>query len=146
MDTYPVTSRGRAHFIDHVLQFPLSRIVLGIIFVAIGVLAAQLVISLLQQALSLRSPFPAPFVVLEVLLVVLATFMAYGAYVRLIEHRPVTELSRSGALRDLGLGTVGGIGLMAAVISIVWLLGDYRVTGTNQWMVLLAPLAADVPS
>jgi membrane protease YdiL (CAAX protease family) len=150
MQTHPVLVKGQvkgqARFIDTVLQFPLSRIVLGILFVAIGVLAAQLVVALLQQALSLKSPFPAPFVGLEVVLAVLAPFLAYGAYAHLVERRSATELSRTGALGDLSLGIVGGVGLIAAVIGILWLLGDYHVTGTNHWTVLLVPLAADVPS
>jgi preprotein translocase subunit Sss1 len=126
METYPVPTKGQTRFIDNVLQFPLSRIVLGILFVAVGVLAAQLVVTLLQQALRLTSPFPAPFVVLEVVVVVLATLLAYSAYVRLVQHPSVTELSRTGALRDLGLGIVGGVGLIAAVIGILWLLGDHH--------------------
>jgi uncharacterized protein len=72
--------------------------------------------------------------------------VAYGAYVRLVERRPVTELSRIGALRDVGRGIAGGAGLIAAVVGILWLLGDYHVSGTHHWTVLLVPLAADVPS
>jgi membrane protease YdiL (CAAX protease family) len=120
--------------------------VIGILFVAVGVLAAQVVLALLQQALRLKSPFPALFVALEVALVVLATFVAYGAYVRLVERRPVSELSRTGALREVSLGIVGGVGLIAAVVGVLWLLGDYHVTGTNDWTVVLPPLAANVPS
>jgi len=146
METPPAPPTGQARLIDKVVQFPLSRILLGILFVAVGVLAAQLVVALLQQTLGLRSPLPAPFVVLEVVVVVLATYLAYGVYVRLIERRPVTELSGHGALRELGLGVLGGAGLIAAVIGILWLLGDYHVTGTTSWTALLAPLAADVPS
>jgi uncharacterized protein len=146
MKTHTAPVKDQARLIDNVLQFPLSRMVIGILFVAVGVLAAQVILALLQQAFSLRSPFPAPFVILEVAMVVLATYTAYGAYVRLVERRPVTELSRTGALRDLGLGIVGGVGLIAAVIGMLWLLGDYHVAGTNSWTALLAPLAADVPS
>jgi membrane protease YdiL (CAAX protease family) len=146
METDPAPVRGQARLIENVLQFPLSRMVIGILFVAVGVLAAQVVLALLQQALRLKSPFPALFVALEVALVVLATFVAYGAYVRLIERRPVSELSRTGALREVGLGIVGGVGLIAAVVGVLWLLGDYQVTGTNDWTVVLAPLAANVPS
>jgi membrane protease YdiL (CAAX protease family) len=146
MQTQPVSGKGQARVFDTILHFPLSRMVLGIAFVASGVVAAQLVVALLQQTLSLTSPFPVPFVVLEVVLVVLVTFLAYAGYVRLVEHRPVTELARPGALRDLGLGIVAGAGLISAVVGILWLLGDYHVTGTNHWTVLLAPLAADVPS
>src|SRR5262245_55191186 len=119
MQTQPLPAKGQARVFDAVLHFPLSRIVLGFLFVAIGVLAAQLVVALLQQTLDLKSPLPAPFVALEVVLVVLATFLAYGAYVRLVERRPVTEFSCSGALRDVGLGIVGGAGLIAAVVGIL---------------------------
>src|SRR5262249_694761 len=142
----PMPVKGQARFFDTVLHFPLSRIVLGLLFVGSGILVAQLVVALLQQTLGLKSPLPAPFVTLEVVLVVLATFVAYGASVRLVERRPVTELSRTGALRDVGLGIAGGAGLVASVVGILWLLGDYRVIGTNPWTVLLVPLAADVPS
>ena len=95
---------------------------IGILFVAVGVLAAQVVLAVLQQALRLKSPFPALFVALEVALVVLATFVAYGAYVRLVERRPVSELFETGALREVGLGIVGGVGLIAAVAGVLWLL------------------------
>src|SRR5262249_6460615 len=119
MQTQPIHVKGQARFLDTVLQFPLSKIVLGLLFVASGVLAAQLVVAMLQQTLSLTSPFPAPFVVLEVVLVVLATFLAYGGYVRLVERRPITELSRSASLRDVGLGIMGGAGLITAVVGIL---------------------------
>jgi membrane protease YdiL (CAAX protease family) len=129
-----------------VLQFPLARIVLGIVFVAVGVLVAQVVIAVIERALGLKSPLPALFVVFEVLFVVLLTYSAYGLYVRLIERRPLVELSWHGSLSDEGHGLVGGFVLIAVVVGILWLLGDYHVTGTHAWTVILAPLAADVPS
>lgn len=139
-------TKVQARPLDNILHFPSISMVLGILFVAVGVLVAQVVVALLRQALGLRSPLPAPFVVLEVLIVVLATYLAYGAFVRLVERRPVTELSGPGAILQLSLGMLGGAALIAAVIAILWLLGDYHVTGTNSWTALLAPLAADVPS
>jgi membrane protease YdiL (CAAX protease family) len=119
---------------------------LGVVFVAIGVLVAQLVIAVIEQALRLKSPLPALFVFFEVLLVVLLTYVAYGLYIRLIERRPLVELTWHGALPDVGLGLVGGFALIAVVVGTLWLLGDYHVTGTNAWTAILAPLAADVPS
>jgi uncharacterized protein len=139
-------TKVQARALHNVLHFPLISMFLGILFVAVGVLAAQVVVALLRQAFGLRSPLPAPFVVLEVLLVVLATYLAYGAFVRLVERRPVTELSGPWAVAQLSLGTLGGAALIGVVIAILWLLGDYRLTGTNSWTALLAPLAADVPS
>jgi membrane protease YdiL (CAAX protease family) len=146
METSSAPAAGQVRFVEKALHFPLTRIALGILFVAIGALVAQLVVALLQQAFSLKSPLPAPFVVLEVVLVVVAVLVAYGAFVRLVERRPIAELARHDALRDVGLGVAGGAGLIAVVIGVLWLLGDYHVTGTNSWTALLAPLAADVPS
>jgi len=57
---------------------------------------------------------------------------AYFTFVRAIEKRPVTELSTSGALRELGLGVLVGTGLFTAVIALLWLLGYYTVTGSNS--------------
>ncbi len=128
------------------LQFPLIRIVLGIVFVGIGVAAAQFIISLLKQVFALSSPLPIAFDLLEILLVVLATSLAYGAYVHLIEQRPVMELVRKQATGELGIGMLFGVGLFTIVIAILWLLGTYRVTGLNAWRVFIVAPVADVPS
>jgi membrane protease YdiL (CAAX protease family) len=128
-----------------VLHFPLMRIILAIVFVGIGVAVAQVLIALLKQAFALSSPLPIPFVFFEIILALLAASGAYYAYVHLIEQRPVSELSRDG-VGELGLGILIGAGLFTLVIGILWLLGAYHVTGSNDWSVLLGALAADVPS
>src|SRR5947209_8950169 len=129
-----------------VLQFPLTQIVLGTGFVAIGVVAAQVIITLLKQMFALSSPLPLPFVLVEIILALLATYVAYYAYVHLVEQRPVTELERRGAVRGLSIGVLLGVGLFTLVMSILWLLGVYHVTGMNDWSVIVTALAADLPS
>ncbi|HET9920148.1 MAG TPA: hypothetical protein VFQ30_09935 [Ktedonobacteraceae bacterium] len=42
------------------VQFPLTRIVLGTFFVGIGVTVALLIIAFLKQVFALSSPFPSP--------------------------------------------------------------------------------------
>jgi len=128
------------------LQFPLTRIVLGTGFVAIGVVAAQVSITLLKQGFALSSPLPLPFVLLEIILVLLATSVAYYAYVHLVEQRPVTELERREAVPGLSTGVLLGVGLFTLVMSVLWLLGVYHVTGMNDWSVLIPALADDLPS
>jgi membrane protease YdiL (CAAX protease family) len=134
-----------AHPFRKVLHFPVTRMILAVVFVGIGVAVAQVLIALLKQALALSSPLPLPFVLLEIILAVLAASGAYYAYVRLLEHRRLRELSTEG-VGDLGIGILSGLGLFALVVGILWLLGAYQVTGTNDWSVLIGALAADVPS
>lgn len=134
-----------AHPIWKVLHFPVTRIILAVVFVGSGVAAAQGLIALLKQAFVLSSPLPISFVLFEIILAVLAVSGAYHTYVQLIEHRPVRELSQEGG-GEFGIGILIGVGLFALVAGILWLLGAYHVTGTNAWPVLIVALAADVPS
>jgi len=134
------------HLFWKVLRYPLTRIVLGTLFVGSGVTAALLIINLLKQGFALSSPFPLPFDLVEIILVVLAAYLAYYAYVHLIEQRPVTELEGREAVGELGSGLLLGAGLFTLVIGILWLLSSYHVTGLNAWSVLIVALVADLPS
>jgi membrane protease YdiL (CAAX protease family) len=73
-----------------------------------------------------------------------AVSLAYSAYVRLVEKRPVSELSLDGAWRELGAGIALGAGMLAGTVGILWLLGHYRVTGVNGLGFVAAPLIAAV--
>lgn len=126
-----------------VIRFPLIRVALAILFVAVGIVAAQLVIGLLGRAFSLQSP---PIAILSVVIASLAVCGAYGAYVRLVEQRVVSELSGKGALGELSFGILIGLGLLAIIIAILWLPGYYQVIGTHSWEVLIAALVVNVPS
>lgn len=68
------------------------------------------------------------------------TLIVYRAVVRRTENRPVTELSRTGAARSLGLGALIGIGLFALVIANIALLGGYAVDGFGSPGALLGLL------
>ncbi|GAA1041222.1 type II CAAX endopeptidase family protein [Virgisporangium ochraceum] len=71
---------------------------------------------------------PGLTLVLGVAAAVLA-IVAYRWIVRRTERREVGELSRPGAVRATGLGALLGIGLFAAVIGVIALLGGYTVDG-----------------
>jgi membrane protease YdiL (CAAX protease family) len=116
-----------------ILQFPLTRIVLAILFLVIPV---ALTLILVRAALDkpMRIMWPQ----------LLATAICVGSYclyVRLIEKRAVSELSRSGALRELGSGLLIGASLLAATMGILAALGVYQVTGSDRWTVVIVPLA-----
>jgi membrane protease YdiL (CAAX protease family) len=116
-----------------ILQFPLTRIVLAILFLAVPV---SLTLILIKAALPkpMRTLWPP-------LLATAICIGSYCLYVRLIEKRPVSELSRPGALRELGSGLLIGASLLAATMGILAALGVYQVTGSDRWTVVIVPLA-----
>jgi uncharacterized protein len=57
--------------------------------------------------------------------------LAYLLLVKLIERRRVDELSPRRALPDGALGLGAGALMFATVVGVLWLLGNYHVTGTN---------------
>jgi membrane protease YdiL (CAAX protease family) len=116
------------------LRFPLTRIVLAIFATALSVgLAMSLASSMVNAAEG--SPWPH-------LLGAGAALAAYVAYVRLIERREVSELSRVRALPELGTGLLIGALMVVVVIGMLAGLGAYEVAGSNDWsMRLLLPLA-----
>ena len=64
--------------------------------------------------------------------------LAYLLLVKLIERRPVGELSLRRLAPDGALGLVAGTLLFSAVVGVLWLLGSYHVVGTHpdaHWLV-----------
>jgi uncharacterized protein len=71
---------------------------------------------------------------------------AYWGYVRIVERRPVTELSRPGMLHELAAGLLLGAFLFCATVGVLAILGVYRIVGSNGWMAVLATVPAFVLS
>ena len=114
---------------NKVLQFPLFRIFIAILFIGIAFIISQVVLNFLRSAFSISDTATAS--ILAFILFTPATYFAYRIYVRLIEKRDLTELGSSGASREFGLGALIGFGLFALVIGILWLTGFYRVSGVD---------------
>ena len=124
-----------------IIHFPLTRIVLSVLFVIIGVSGTQLVIGLLGTATA--SPAISMF---SIFIALLAVYFAYRLYVQWIEKRQVTELSANGAIQELFSGMLIGFGIITTVIGILWALGSYQMKGLNPWLVLIPAAAANIPS
>jgi uncharacterized protein len=121
-----------------VLAFPLVRIVVALVFVAIPCVVVSTPINLFVTEKSLKRA--------GALLLVAVGLAAYSAYVRVIEKRPVAELSGNGALSELGSGLALGAALFSVTIGILAVAGVYHVTGSNGWQTVLAILPAAVLS
>jgi CAAX protease family protein len=83
-------------------------------------------------------------IVLGALVACVLGWVAYRAYVKLIERRRGVEFGAQGALRELGRGLVIGAALFSATIGVLATLGLYTVQGWRDPAVLIAPLAISV--
>lgn len=124
-----------------VILFPLGRIVLAVLLVGGAVAVAQLVVKALEGVLSLGGVAPAVYYLAYLIVSVVVAYFVYRAYVHFVEKRAVTELSRAGAPGELGAGMLVGFGLVSAIIVILWLLGDYQITGVGLWTAVFVLLA-----
>jgi uncharacterized protein len=122
-----------AHWRIRLLRHPLIRIALALAFVAVPFALVATPFNLYVTDKSLKR--------LGAVLLVVVILLGYRAYVRVIERRTATELSRPRALRELGAGLLLGALLLSLTIGVLAALGAYRVTGSNGWesMLLLAP-------
>ena len=120
------------------LQHPIVRIVIGAISLIACVGFAQMIVSFLPAT---DSPLLA---LLATGLVVLVAFLAYVAFVRIMEKRAVTELSAAGAVRETAIGMGVGALLFGTTIGILWLLGYYDVVGVNKLAVIVPALITAV--
>jgi uncharacterized protein len=115
---------------ERLLRFSASRIVAALLAIAIPFAAIAIPINLYVSDKSLKKA--------GALLLTAVVLSAYSAYVRLVEKRPVAELSTPHALRELGAGVLLGALLLSLTIAILAALGVYQVTGNNGWMAMLA--------
>ncbi len=139
-------SRRPARWMRDIVQFPLTRLVLGIVVVTlaqeVGKIVVAVPLGVVLHALGVGAVGDRPPV--RLLLEVagaLGVLFAYYGFVRIVERRPVSELALPTAARQFGAGLLVALGLVALTLTLLWLVGVYRITGTNAWMVALVVLA-----
>jgi len=126
-----------------VLRFPLTRLVLALAFVFLGGVVASFLRNGLALAFGVERGSNGHGVLSMFTIVPIVT-LAYWAYVRVVERRPLDELSRDGALRELGIGVLLGAGLFTAVVAAIAVLGGYHVGGLNPPIAMLQIFTASV--
>lgn len=121
-----------------ILQFPLTRLFLlgAVLFYFMG--WAQSRLNDFQS-----TPLLNAAIQIGLGLAAIGLYLAYG---KLIESRPVTEVSLPGLGREWALGAACGAGLYTACALILMVLGIYRVEGLNPVTFLLPNLAMAIKS
>jgi uncharacterized protein len=121
----------------------LGRIVLAAVLVVAAVALVQVVVKLLKGVLSLGAEVPALYYLAYLSVSVLVCYFVYRAYVHIVEKRPLSKLAGAGAAGELGIGAAVGLGLVAVVVGVLWILGYYRIAGANVLAVVFVSLAND---
>jgi uncharacterized protein len=134
MNTKPPDPAPSLTFGARVLQFPLSRIVVALLAIAIPFAAVASFFNVYVADRSLKK--------LGALLLAALVLLAYRTYVRIIEKRAMTELSRPRFARELGAGVLLGAVLFSVTIGVLAALGAYQVSGSNGWYPVLAAVPA----
>lgn len=110
------------------------QLILGCVFMLITVIAAQIVASFLPG----RGEFISDVIAAAIVVAIIT--LGYVGFVRVVEKRPVTELSLKGAVAKTSAGILLGATLISITIAVLALLGYYRVEGINPWRALIVTL------
>jgi len=120
-------------FVGH----PLVRLVLGLVVVVGTMLVAGIGWEYLVKPAA-----PGPWgKVLGSLVLAIVAMLAYAAFVRWIERRPVADFGRRGALREWAVGVALGFAAISLSVAVIASLGGYRITGWNPPSVLVPVLS-----
>lgn len=124
-----------------VVRFPLVRIVLAVVVVSIALNATRGVLKLAGLAPGAGgSPHRLVLTLLGTVATIVVVHLAYLLYVRFVERRHLSEFAATGAVGELVTGVLVGTLLFSVTIGVLWAGGWYRVTGTNPWTAVVAPL------
>jgi membrane protease YdiL (CAAX protease family) len=121
----PTTTRGA-----RALANPIVRIVLALLFIAIPFALIAAPFNMFVADKSLKR--------LGALLLTAIVLGAYSSYVRIVEKRPVAELSGPRMPRELGAGVLLGALLFSVMVGLLAACGMYQVTGSNGWAAMFA--------
>ena len=132
MNTESELRSGARIFWGRVLQFPLVRIVLAILAIAIPFAIVSLPFNLFVTDKSLRR--------IGAVLLTAVILGAYWGYVRIAEKRRVTELSGAHAAREISIGLSLGALLLTLTIGTLAAVGAFQITGNNGWPIMLATI------
>jgi hypothetical protein len=126
--------------VNKILQFPLVRILIAVLFIGMGIVVGQAFLNVIRAVFSISHTGLANL--LAFVIVTPAAYFSYWMYVRYVERLDLTELGYENVIREFGLGSLIGPGLFAFVIVILWVLGFYSVHGFEiVWLSMVGALS-----
>lgn len=121
--------------IGKIVQFPLMRSVIGILFVVVPLLILK---PLLDYAFSFsEQPWTSYLRDISALLRFGVAIWFYSLFTRLIEKRSADEMSASGSVLETGWGVAIGGGLMAFMVALLWALSYYHAETMGTYVIAI---------
>jgi uncharacterized protein len=124
-------AKPNASLFIKIIQFPLVRLVLGIIAVVAPLSLVQLGFDALHLAKG------SPLKTVGALLGCAAAVAGYLLFVRYTERRKVSELGLQGSLGEWATGLAIGAIMFALTIGTIALFGSYKIIGMNPVMTIV---------
>ena len=116
--------------LGHIIQFPLTRFVLVLAFLA----PVNLAMMALDPGLETSTPLTRSLVAA---CAGVFMYLAYCLYARLIEKRKALEMTLKGSPSEFGKGLAVGSGLMITIVALLAVTGCYRIGEYNFDLSLL---------
>jgi membrane protease YdiL (CAAX protease family) len=135
----PRRAAGAQHAPSGHRSNPVVRIVIAGAMVFVSVAVAETLVRQLRG----DNPSVAYYLTYSVVSV-LTAFGAYRLYVHLLERRRPIEIARAGAATETAAGVLLGTAMVAGIVGILWLAGDYRVDRMDIGIAALAAFASDI--
>ncbi len=121
-----------------IVQFPLVRILVAILFISPAIILHNLLMIFVIEKIE-----PPWFEVVADLMFpvdLVLMFLLYRLYTRVVEGRPAHELSFKGAAPEFARGLAAAAALVCGTVLVMFAAGAFRVTGMNSPWVLLHAL------
>ena len=119
-----------ARVIWKILTFPLTRIIIAIIAIALVYAPEVILAERIREKFELGDD--TGYRIVWGAINIVSICLVYVGYVRLLERRKAVELSGNGALLEFAAGSALGVALITATIACLWLGGYYRVEGIGS--------------
>ena len=116
--------------IGKIIQFPITRIFVAILFLSPVSILANL--SGLEIIKSLEEPYYSLLRYLRDIILFILFLLAYRSYTHYIENRKAIEFNTRSFIPEIGLGFFISMGVVCFMIILMMLLGYYRIESFNS--------------
>lgn len=111
--------------LEKLIQFPLCRFLLKVIFMLIPLVTGQLIASSLGVALNFDTAL------LGSILMIVGATIGIAIYTKVVEGRPALELSPKYAIIETSLGLLVGTIIFSSVVLVMYLIGVLKFEAVN---------------
>lgn len=120
-----------------ILQFPLTKIIIGLLVCGVIVSVGQLFVGKLLNTTTLEKDIKN---LITGLVVAILAIVSYTYLYKFYEKREISEFSKNGILKSLTIGIILGVVLQSLTILVIYLKGGYSIVSINPILFLVPPL------